>query len=53
MTVSEDPAGAEESNRLAASSLRDKLPTFASHAPEISTGEVRFHVDEPFTKVAV
>jgi hypothetical protein len=43
MTVCEDRAGAEESNRVASNWLKDKLPTFATRTPEISTGEVRIH----------
>ena len=53
MAVCDDPAGAEESNRLAAALIKDKLSTLTTREPEISTGEVRFHLDEPFTKVAV
>ena len=45
MTVCDDRAGAEESNRVAASWLKDKLPTFATRAPEITTGEVRIHLN--------
>ena len=45
MTVCEDRAGVEESNRVAASWLKDKLPTFATRPPEISTGEVRIQLN--------
>jgi hypothetical protein len=53
MTVCDDRAGAEESNRVAAGWLKDKLPTFATRPPEISTGEVRIHLNEQPTKVGV
>jgi len=53
MTVCEDRAGAEESNRVAATWLKDKLPTFAARAPEISTGEVLIHMNEQPEKVSV
>ena len=51
MTVCESQAGADESNRVAATWLKDKLPTFASRAPEITTGEVRIHLNGQLTKV--
>ena len=44
MTVCENRTGAEESNRVEATWLKDKLPTFASRAPEITTGEVRIQL---------
>ena len=53
MTVCEDRAGADESNRVAAGWLKDKLPTFATRPPEITTGEVRFHLNEQLAKVRV
>jgi hypothetical protein len=53
MTLCEDRAGAEESNRVAANWLKDKLPTFATRAPEVSTGEVRIHLNEQPVKVSV
>lgn len=43
-TVCEDRAGADESNRVAAGWLKDKLPTFTSTAPEAWVGEVRMHL---------
>jgi hypothetical protein len=46
MTVCDDRAGAEESNRVAAAWLKDKLPTFATRPPEITAGEVRFHLNK-------
>lgn len=51
MTVCEDKAGAEESNRVAATWLKDKLPTFGTRAPEITTGEVMFHVEPELARV--
>ena len=45
LTVCEDKAGAEESNRVSASWLKDKLPTFANRAPEIMIGEVRIQLE--------
>jgi hypothetical protein len=51
MTVCEDRAGAEESNRVASTWLKDKLPTFASHTPEVTTGEVQVHLDAQPVKV--
>ena len=45
MTVCDNRAGAEESNRVESTWLKDKLPTFATRAPEITTGEVRFHLN--------
>ena len=53
MTVCDDRAGAEESNRVAATWLKDKLPTFANRAPEITTGEVRLHLNGKTAKVTV
>ena len=53
MTVCEDRAGAEESNRVAATWLKDKLPTFATFTPEISAGEVRIHLNKQPEKVSV
>jgi hypothetical protein len=45
LTVCEDRTGAEESNRVAAKWLKDKLPTFATRSPEITVGEVRIHLE--------
>ena len=53
LTVCENKAGAEESNRVAATWLKDKLPTFATRAPEITTGEVRIHLNGQLRKVGV
>jgi hypothetical protein len=40
MTICDDKLGVEESNRVAAIWLKDKLPTFASRPPEVTTGEL-------------
>ena len=53
MTVCEDRAGAEESNRVASTWLKDKLPTFATHMPEIVTGEVQIQLGAELVKVVV
>jgi hypothetical protein len=45
MTLCENRAGAEESNRVEATWLKDKLPTFATRPAEITTGELRFHLN--------
>jgi hypothetical protein len=51
MTVCEDRSGAEESNRVAAAWLKNKLPTFANRAPEITIGEVRIQLEAELAKV--
>jgi len=53
MTVCEDRAGAEESNRVASAWLKDKLPTFATRTPEVTTGEVQIHLEAELVKVGV
>ena len=53
MTIFEKRAGAEESNRVTATWLKDKLPTFANRAPEITTGELRIHLSEKTEKATV
>lgn len=53
MTVCENRAGAEESNRVEATWLKDKFPTFSTRAPEITTGELRIHLNEEPVKVRV
>ncbi|HEV8612446.1 MAG TPA: hypothetical protein VGQ73_02980, partial [Gemmatimonadales bacterium] len=40
MTVCDNRAGAEESNRVEAAWLKDKRPTFTTRPPEIWTGEL-------------
>ena len=52
ITVCEDRAGAEESNRVASTWLKDKLPTFASRTPEVITGEIQMHLEAELVKVA-
>ena len=47
----EERVGAEESNRVAAAWLKDKLPTFATRAPEITTGQVFIQLDEQLAHV--
>ena len=51
MTVCENQAGVDESNRVAATWLKDKLPTFATRPPEITTGEVRIQLEAELAKV--
>ena len=46
MTVCENRAGAEDSNRVEAAWLKDKHPTFTTRPPEIWTGELRIHLNE-------
>jgi hypothetical protein len=53
LTVCENRSGAEESNRLEATWLKDKLPTFATRPPEITTGELRIHLSAEPVKVRV
>jgi len=52
LTVCDNKAGAEESNRVEATWLKDKLPVFATRAPEITTGEVQIQLNGP-VKVTV
>jgi hypothetical protein len=40
VTVCDDQTGAEESNRRAASWLREHMPEAVSRAPEVTAGEV-------------
>src|SRR5437899_8821978 len=51
MTVCADRAGAEESNRVASTWLKDKLPTFATRPPEITTGEVQIQLETQLASV--
>jgi len=53
VTLCEDKLGAEESNRVASTWLKDKLPTFASRPPEITTGEVLMQLNAQLEKVTV
>ena len=45
VTVCDDRTGAEESNRVVAGWIKDKLPTFASQPPVITLGDVRIHLN--------
>jgi hypothetical protein len=51
MTVCDDKAGADESNRVEAKWFKDKLPTFATRAPQITTGEVGVHLNRRLATV--
>ena len=51
VTVCEQKVGADESNRVEATWIKDKLPTFANRAPEITTGEVRIELTAELVKV--
>jgi hypothetical protein len=53
MTLCEDKAGVEESNRVAATWLKDNLPTFSTRSPEVTIGEVRFHMEPQLATVAM
>jgi hypothetical protein len=51
VTLCEDRAGAEESNRATSTWLTNNLPAFANRAPEITTGEVLFELEPELVKV--
>jgi hypothetical protein len=51
MTVCQDRAGVDESNRVADTWLKDKLPTFANRTPETTIGEVRIQLEAELVKV--
>ena len=51
MTVCDDKAGADESSRVEAQWFKEKLPTFATGTPEITTGEVRVHLNRRLATV--
>ena len=51
LTVCEDKAGADESNRAEATWLKSKLPTFANRSPEITIGEVPVRLEAELAKV--
>ena len=53
VTLCNDKAGADESNRVESTWLKDKLPMFANRAPEIVVGEVRFQLESEPVKVRV
>ena len=51
MTVFDDKAGAEESNRVEATWLKDKLPTITTRAPDITIGEVSIQIEPELVKI--
>lgn len=53
MTVCNDRAGTDESNKVAATWLKDNLPTFAGRTPEITSGEVRVQLEPEFVKATL
>src|SRR5512134_2439712 len=52
LTVCDARAGAEESNRVEATWLKDKLSSFSTRPPEITIGEVRIHFADKGVPVA-
>jgi len=53
VTLCENRSGADESNRVEATWLKDKFPTFASRPPEITIGEVRVELSPEMVPVRV
>jgi len=53
VTLCENRNGADESNRIEATWLKDKFPTFASRPPEITIGEVRVELSPEMVPVRV
>ena len=53
VAVCNDKTGADDANRVEATWLKDKLPTFTNRAPEVSTGEVLIQLEAELVKVAV
>jgi len=53
VTLCENRNGAEESNRVEATWLKDKFPTFASRPPEITIGELRVELSPEMVPVRV
>jgi hypothetical protein len=51
MTLCEDRAGVEESDRVAATWLKNNLPTFANRTPEVTSGEVRIQLEAEMARV--
>jgi len=51
VTLCDDRAGVEESNRVASTWLKEKLPTFANRTPEITMGEVTFLLETETAKI--
>jgi hypothetical protein len=43
ITVFEDQAGMEESNRMAADWVKENLVSLLPNPPEVTAGEIRFH----------
>jgi hypothetical protein len=43
ITIFEDKAGAEESNRMAAGYIKEKLASLLPNPPEITAGDITFH----------
>ena len=52
LTVCEDRAGADESNRVSAVWLKDKLPTFTTTPPDVMVGEVVIQTERQLVSVA-
>jgi hypothetical protein len=53
VTLCENRSGADESNRIEATWLKDKFPTFASRPPEITIGEVRVELSPEMVSARV
>jgi 4-diphosphocytidyl-2C-methyl-D-erythritol kinase len=53
VTLCENRNGAEESNRVEATWLKDKFPTFASRPPEITIGDLRIELSPEMVPVRV
>ena len=45
VTVCDDRAGTEESNRVTSAWMKEHLPAFATGPQDITTGDVRFHLN--------
>ena len=52
VTLCDDREGVEQSNQLAATFLKDKLPTLGTLTPVIVTGDVRMQFESEMVKVA-
>jgi hypothetical protein len=53
VTLCENRNGADESNRIEATWLKDKFPTFATRPPEITIGELRIELSPEAVAVPV
>ena len=53
VTLCENRNGADESNRVEATWLKDKFPTFASRPPEITIGDLRIELSPEMVPVRV